>query len=91
MKAVGATRAQIMKRFFQESLIMGLFGSFTGLFLGFLGTNAINNILGMAVAKVTPGLAIFSIIFAMGVTIIATLYPARKAAKINPIAAIRGK
>jgi putative ABC transport system permease protein len=91
MKAVGATRAQIMKRFFQESIIMGLFGSFCGLALGSLGTRALNNILGMAVAKVTPGLAIFSILFAMGVTIVATLYPARKAAKIDPISAIRGK
>ena len=91
MKAVGATKFQIMKRFFQESIIMGLFGSFAGLALGALGTKALNNVLGMAVAKVTVGLAVFSILFAMSVTIVATLYPALKAANIDPIQAIRGK
>ncbi|MDP7282113.1 MAG: ABC transporter permease [Candidatus Undinarchaeales archaeon] len=91
MKAVGATRRQIMIRFFEESIIMGLFGSLCGLALGTLGTRALNNILGMAVAKVTIGLATFSVLFAIGVTIIATLYPAIKAAKIDPIKAIRGK
>jgi putative ABC transport system permease protein len=90
MKATGATRRQIMVRFFEESLLMGLSGSFVGLLLGFLGTSGLNNILGMKMARVTPGLAFFSVLFAMSITIIATIYPARKAARIDPISAIRG-
>ncbi|MFH1450893.1 MAG: FtsX-like permease family protein [archaeon] len=90
MKATGATRGQIMARFFEESLLMGIFGSAVGLFLGYLGTAALNNVLGMKMARVTPGLAFFSVLFAMSITIIATIYPALKAAKIDPISAIRG-
>jgi len=90
MKATGATRRQIMMRFFQESVMIGLAGSLLGLLLGSLGTRALNNVLGMAIAKVTVGLATFSVFFAMAVSILATLYPARKAAKIDPMSAIRG-
>jgi len=90
MKATGATSRQIMMRFFQESVMIGLAGSLVGLLLGSLGTKVLNNVLGMAIAKVTVGLATFSVLFAMAVSILATLYPARKAAKIDPISAIRG-
>jgi len=90
MKAVGASRKQVMVRFFEESIVMGLLGSLVGLILGFGGTSALNSYLGMPIAKVTPELAAFSVMFAMSITVLATLYPARKAAKIDPISAIRG-
>jgi putative ABC transport system permease protein len=90
MKAIGATKRQIVTRFFEESIIMGLVGSFVGLFFGYLGTSALNVQLGMKMARVTPGLAAFSVMFAMSITIIATIYPAIKAMKVDPISAIRG-
>ncbi|MAF89565.1 MAG: hypothetical protein CL963_03610 [Euryarchaeota archaeon] len=90
MKAVGATKRQIIIRFFEESIIMGLVGSFVGLFLGYLGTSALNIQLGMKMARVTPSLAFFSVMFAMSITLIATIYPAIKAMKVDPISAIRG-
>jgi ABC-type antimicrobial peptide transport system permease subunit len=47
--------------------------------------------MGMPLAKVTLPLAVWSFVFAVGITLIASIYPALQATKVDPIEAIRGK
>jgi len=89
MKALGATDRQITLRFFEESALLGLLGCLAGLVCGCIGTVLLNNYIGMSVAKVTANLAINTVMFIFFITILATLYPARKAARIDPIKAIK--
>jgi len=89
MKAIGATDRQITLRFFEESVLISVFGCLAGIVFGCLGTVMLNNYLGVNVAKVTANLAINTVVFIFFITVMATLYPAHKAAKTDPIKAIK--
>jgi len=89
MKAIGATNRQIMLLFFEESVLVSLFGCLAGIIFGYAGTNMLNKYVGMTVAKVTINLAINTVVFVFFITILATLYPAYKAALVDPIRAIK--
>jgi len=91
MKAIGATNRQIMLRFFEESILISLFGCLTGVVFGYIGTSLINTYLGINVAKVTANLAINTVVFVFFITILSTAYPAIRAARIDPIKAIRSQ
>jgi len=72
-------------------LIGGALGIIFGLLIGFLGTLAINNFVG---AETTPDINIPLIFFALLgsfiVGSVAGIIPAMKAAKQNPVEALRG-
>ncbi len=95
MKAIGAKNKHIFMQFFVESGLMGLIGGalgiIFGLLIGFLGTLAINNFVG---AETTPDINIPLIFFALLgsfiVGSVAGIIPAMKAAKQNPVEALRG-
>lgn len=85
-KALGATPNNIMIQFLIESAILSTLGGLLGIILGILGAMAIRNFF-----PATP--ALNSILLAFGVSlgtgIIFGVYPARKAAQLNPIEALR--
>ncbi|MGB5823442.1 MAG: ABC transporter permease [Proteocatella sp.] len=87
-KALGAKRRDILLQFLIEAVILSVIGGIIGLSLGIL--------LGMIGAKladitlvVNPNAVITAIIFSAMVGIFFGLYPANKAAKLNPIEALR--
>lgn len=90
-KALGATRGDIMTQFIIEAIILCLLGGVLGIIGGYLGSNAAlkfaNNFI---VFKGTvPTWAVFlSIIFTSGVGLFFGIYPALKAAKMDPIKAL---
>lgn len=88
MKAVGAERRQIIAQVLEEGLILSVIGGIIGILLGFLGTAALNTQIGMPLAKITPWLAVGSFAFSVFITLLSSLYPAFKAAEIDPIEAI---
>lgn len=87
-KAIGATTNAILLQFLTESVIISLMGGIIGMILGIVGASVIGSF-----AKITPSVSfkdvIMVIIFSSAVGIFFGIYPARKAAKLNPIDALR--
>ena len=99
LKALGAADADVQQLFFVEAGVMGLFGGFLGVFFGWVlgraitfGTNvylkrqALNPI---ELSSVPWWLILAGIVFAVLVSLAAGLYPASRAAKLNPVDALR--
>ena len=99
LKALGAADADVQQLFFVEAGVMGLFGGFLGVFFGWalgraitFGTNvylkrqALNPI---ELSSVPWWLILAGIVFAVLVSLAAGLYPASRAAKLNPVDALR--
>ena len=92
-KSLGATRKDIMGQFLIESLIITSLGGFVGAFLG------ISNSLIAGIAARTQGLAwpltiswlaiLVAFFVSMAIGLIFGIYPARQAARLNPIDALR--
>jgi putative ABC transport system permease protein len=85
--AVGARSADVMTQFLTESVVLSLFGGTIGVMLAYTTAALLNNI-GMT-TMVRPGVVLLAFGFAGAVGIFFGYYPARKAAMLNPIDALR--
>ena len=88
LKALGAPPAQIRRIFFAEAVLLSLVGSVIGLLLGQLGSFAIGQL--YPTLPVAPPwwalIAAFST--ALGSGILFSVWPARRAAQLDPVAAL---
>lgn len=101
MKALGATSLDVWTLFLSESVIIGFIGGLGGIFIGIAGGEVFNytiNILASAMGGekadlfATPWWFIITIIsFSTIVGLITGFYPARRAAKISAMEAVRYK
>lgn len=87
-KALGARTKSILLQFLFESAIITLLGGLIGILLGFIGASGICALLGFA-AKVSAATVIIASLFSSAVGIFFGIYPARRAAKLSPIEALR--
>lgn len=87
-KALGATNGSIRMQFITEAIVICLIGGIMGLGLGVLLGGAITNAIGFP-GKLTMENIIFCLLFSMGFGIFFGYYPANRAAKMNPIDALR--
>ena len=94
LKAVGAKRSTITLIFFIESGIIGLVGGIGGMVLG-LGLAKLVELAGQVhpifyiSASITPGIVIFGLAFSFLVGCLSGFLPARSAAKLKPVDALR--
>ena len=87
-KALGATRANILLQFLIEALTLGAIGGVVGILIGVGGAFAIANTAGWKV-YVSPQAVLTAVGFSIGVGLIFGLWPARRAAMMDPIEALR--
>ena len=94
MKSVGARNSQIFIQFFVESGFLGLVGGgagvLLGIFLGYVGTSAINSFIGSeTLPEINFYLILFSLFGSFLIGALAGIFPAMKAARENPVRALR--
>jgi len=94
MKAIGAKNSAVLTIFLVEAGIIGLGGGIGGMILGIAFAKTIElygqvHPLFYFSASVTPGLIIFSVAFSFFVGSLAGFFPARRAAKLKPVEALR--
>ena len=91
-KSIGASTGAVVRQFIAESALIGFAGGLTGLALGAAIAAALNaggEASGTMLFLVTPRLALGSISFALVLGVLAGLYPAVHAARLNPVRALR--
>jgi len=87
-KAIGATTNAILFQFLTESVILSVIGGLIGMTLGILAAQLIGSFVNI-VPSVSVLVVLETILFSSAVGIFFGIYPARKAAKLNPIDALR--
>jgi putative ABC transport system permease protein len=86
--SVGARNRDIMRQFLLEAIMLSFMGGLVGVILGILVALALGNLLGMAVA-IKLYSVLLSFFFASMVGVFFGWYPARKAANLIPVDALR--
>lgn len=87
-KSLGARTASILFQFLSESAIITLLGGLIGITLGVLGAHGICSLIGFS-ARVQLSTVLGASLFSSAVGIFFGIYPARKAARMSPIDALR--
>lgn len=101
MRSIGASVGDIMKLFLLESFLMGLLGGLGGVSIGYLagelanvGINLLAKNFGGQILNLfyrPTWFVVLIIVFSSLIGFITGIYPARKAAKLNPLDALRYK
>ena len=100
MKAIGAEDREIKLIFFVEAAVIGVFGGLIGVLVAWAIDGIANRLAYRFILKpqgasfvdffsLPPYLSIGAILFALIVSIVAALYPAARAARIDPVRALR--
>ena len=86
--AIGARPIDILAQFLVEAAILSLFGGLIGILSGMGAAWLVGMLLGVS-AVINPTIVLITVLFTSGVGVFFGFYPARKAANLNPIEALR--
>ena len=96
LRAIGASRRQVLGSVLLEGVAVGLIASIVGLALGVLvalGLTSLLSALGIDLPSgslvLLPRTVIVSLVVGVGITVVSALVPARRASRIPPVAAMR--
>jgi putative ABC transport system permease protein len=96
LRAVGATRRQVMNSMVLESVFLGLIASVVGVGLGILFSIGIKAVLAFFNISIASGSVtipasapITALIAGVGITVVSSVFPAIRSSKIPPLAALR--
>jgi putative ABC transport system permease protein len=88
-KAVGATRRDILIQFVLESIILSLLGGLVGIGFGVLGSDIISRLSTSLTTLILPWILILAAGVASAIGLVFGVYPALRAANLQPIEALR--
>ncbi|HYI08987.1 MAG TPA: ABC transporter permease [Thermoanaerobaculia bacterium] len=86
--AIGARGSDVLTQFLVESIVMGVLGGFIGLLLGVVGAKVLGHFTGWETV-ISPLVMLVAVAFSGAVGVFFGYYPARKAAALHPIQALR--
>jgi putative ABC transport system permease protein len=86
--AIGARGSDVLTQFLVESIVMGILGGVAGLLFGYAGAKIVGHFTGWETV-ISPIIMIIAVGFSGAVGVFFGYYPARKAAALNPIQALR--
>ncbi|MGH9523200.1 MAG: ABC transporter permease [Terriglobales bacterium] len=86
--AIGATEGDVQTQFLSESVVLSLLGGAIGILFGVGASVIITKTLGWNVL-ISPAAILTAVFFSMAVGVFFGFYPARKAARLDPIEALR--
>jgi putative ABC transport system permease protein len=86
--ALGARGADILTQFLVESVVMSLAGGAIGVVAGVAGSSLLGAVTGWGTA-ISPSTVVLALGFAASVGVFFGFYPARRAALLHPIEALR--
>ena len=86
--AIGATEGNVQQQFLVEAVVLSLMGGTIGILFGLGSSYLITQTLGWPVL-ISPIVIVIAVLFSMAVGVFFGFYPARKAAQLDPIQALR--
>ena len=86
--AIGATEQDVQSQFLIEAVVLSCMGGAIGILFGVGSSFLITNVLGWKVS-ISPVAIVTAVVFSMGIGVFFGFYPARKAARLDPIEALR--
>ena len=86
--ALGARSRDVMLQFLAEAVTLSVIGGLIGVVLAFVASGGVRQVLRWS-AVVTPGAIAIAVVVAAGVGVFFGMYPARQAARLDPIEALR--
>ena len=87
-KAIGARGRDILLQFLVEALTLSLLGGLIGIVVGLAASGVIAQLAGWAFAF-NPGTIVAAVLFSLVVGVVFGVWPARQAARLDPITALR--
>jgi len=88
-KAVGAQKGDILMQFLIEATVISLIGGGIGVTIAFAGATAVSSLSADLAVSIQPASVVLATLISVAIGVFFGIYPANRAASLNPIDALR--